>query len=228
MADAYFNKSTMRFLSDLAANNNREWFAANKARYEADVREPFLRLIGDLAAPLSKITAHLRADTRTQGGSLFRIHRDTRFANDKTPYKNWAGARLYHERSREIEAPSFYIHVQPKHCFVGGGVWHPQPDTLKRLRAFLIDNPATWKRAVHGKAFRERYEFWGEALSKPPRGIDPAHELIEDLKRKNQAAGIELTDAVVCSTDLKPVLVDHMKRLAPLLDYLCAALDLEF
>jgi uncharacterized protein (DUF2461 family) len=81
---------------------------------------------------------------------------------------------------------------------------------------------------VHGKAFRERYEFWGEALSKPPRGIDPAHELIEDLKRKNQAAGIELTDAVVCSTDLKPVLVDHMKRLAPLLDYLCAALDLEF
>ncbi len=228
MADAYFNKSTLRFLTDLAANNNREWFAANKARYEADVREPFLRLIGDLATPLAKITPHLRADTRTQGGSLFRLHRDTRFANDKTPYKTWAGARLYHERSREIEAPSFYIHVQPKGCFVGGGVWHPQPDTLQRIRAFLVDNPASWKRAVHGKAFRDRYEFWGDSLSKPPRGTDPTHDLIEDLKRKNQAAGIELADAVVCSTELKPVLVEHMKRLAPLLDYLCAALDLEF
>lgn len=228
MADTYFNKSTLRFLSELAANNDREWFAANKPRYEADVREPFLRLIADLATPLAKITPHLRADTRAQGGSLFRLHRDTRFANDKTPYKTWAGARLYHEKSREIEAPSFYIHVQPKGCFVGGGVWHPQPDTLKRIRAFLIDNPAAWKRAVHGKAFRERYEFWGESLAKPPRGTDPTHELIEDLKRKNQAAGIKLTDAMVCSAELKPVLVDHMKRLSPLLDYLCAALDLEF
>ena len=75
MADAYFTAKTFRFLKDLAANNSREWFHANKARYEAEVREPSLRLIGDLGAPLTKISAHYVADSRKQGGSLFRIHR---------------------------------------------------------------------------------------------------------------------------------------------------------
>jgi len=228
MAETYFTKSSLRFLSDLAANNKREWFHANKARYDAEVRDPFLRLIGDLAAPLQKITTHLRADVRTQGGSLFRIQRDTRFANDKTPYKTWAGARLFHERTREIEAPSFYMHIQPKNSYAGGGVWHPQPSTLKRIRDFFIDNPEAWKRATRSKAFRENFEFWGESLVRPPRGYPIDHELIEDLKRKSFAAGGAISDAVVCSAELKPVLVDQFKKLAPTLDYLCAALELEF
>jgi uncharacterized protein (TIGR02453 family) len=228
MADTYFSKSSLRFLGDLAANNSREWFHANKARYEAEVRDPFLRLIGDLAPPLEKITPHLRADVRTQGGSLFRIQRDTRFANDKTPYKTWAGARLYHERSREIEAPSFYVHIQPKNCFAGGGVWHPQSSTLKRVRDFFIDNPQAWKKATRSKAFRDNFEFWGESLTRPPRGYPVDHELIDDLKRKSFAAGGAINDTVVCSAELKPVLVEQFKHLAPMLDYLCAALELEF
>jgi uncharacterized protein (TIGR02453 family) len=228
MAAPYFSKSSLRFLSDLAANNQREWFQANKARYDAEVRDPFLRLIEDLAAPLAKISPHLRAEAKGQGGSLFRIHRDTRFANDKTPYKTWAGARLYHERSREIEAPSFYIHLQPKNSFAGGGVWHPQPKTLKRVRDFFIDNPEAWKKATRSKAFRENFEFWGESLTRPPRGYPIDHELIEDLKRKSFAAGGAISDAVMCSAELKPALLEQFKRLAPMLDYLCAALELEF
>ena len=117
MSQTYFTRASFKFLKDLAANNNREWFHAHKPRYEAEVREPFQRLIADLAEPVAKISPHLRADPRAQGGSLFRIQRDTRFANDKTPYKTWTGARLFHERSREIEAPSFYIHLQPGDCF---------------------------------------------------------------------------------------------------------------
>ena len=226
--DTYFSTATFRYLRDLAANNNRTWFAANKERYEDALRQPYLRLIADLQTPLAKISPHYRADPRAQGGSLFRIHRDTRFANDKTPYKTWAGARFGHERRREIEAPSFYMHIQPRDCFAGGGIWHPEPGTLKKIREFLADNPAAWKKAVHGKAFRERFEFWGESLSRPPRGFDPAHELIEDLKRKNYAAGQAFDDTLACSDELLPYLVDTFKRIAPMIDYLCAAVELEF
>jgi uncharacterized protein (TIGR02453 family) len=228
MAEPYFTNATFRFQRELARNNNRTWFAANRQRYEDVLRQPFLRLIADMQAPLAKISAHYRADPRPQGGSLFRIHRDTRFANDKTPYKTWAGARFAHERRREVEAPSFYLHVQPGDCFAGGGLWHPESPTLKKIRAFLADNPAAWKKAVHRSVFRERFEFWGEPLKRPPRGFDPAHELIEDIKRRNFAAGAAIADSVVTSDELLPLVVDTFKRIAPMVDYLCAALDLEF
>jgi uncharacterized protein (TIGR02453 family) len=228
MARQYFTAATFKFQRDLAKNNNRTWFAANKKRYEDVLRDPFLRLIEDMQAPLAKISKHYRADPKPSGGSLFRIYRDTRFRNDKTPYKTWAGARFGHERRREIEAPSFYLHIQQRDSFAGGGLWHPEPPTLKKIREFLADNPAAWKKAVHGKAFRERFEFWGEALTRPPRGFDPKHELIEHIKRRNFAAGAAIADAIVTSDELLPVVVDTFKRIAPMLDYLCAALELEF
>ena len=192
------------------------------------MRQPFLHLIADLQAPLAKLSKRYIADARPQGGSLFRIYRDTRFASDKTPYKTWSGARFAHERRREIEAPSFYLHIQPRDCFAGGGIWHPEPSTLKKIRGFLADNPAAWKKATHARSFRERFEFYGESLSRPPRGIDPAHELVEDLKRRNFAAGEGFSDALACSAELKPFVVDTFKRIAPMIDYLCAAVELEF
>jgi uncharacterized protein (TIGR02453 family) len=228
MSAVYFSKKTFSFLRTLARNNNRPWFQDHSADYERHVREPFLTLIADLQTPLARISTHLRADPRKSGGSLFRVHRDTRFANDKTPYKAWAGARFFHERRREIEAPSFYLHIAPKDCFAGGGIWHPEPATLKRIRDFLVDNPAAWKRATRSKTFREHFSFWGESLSRPPRGYDPQHELIDDLKRRNFAAGEELTEAIACSSELLPAVTATFKRLAPTIDYLCAALDLEF
>jgi uncharacterized protein (TIGR02453 family) len=228
MAETYFTNATFRFQRDLARNNNRAWFAANRQRYEDVLRQPFLRLIADMQAPLAKISAHYRADPRPQGGSLFRIHRDTRFRSDKTPYKTWAGARFGHERRREVAAPSFYLHIEPGDSFAGGGLWHPESPTLKKVREFLADNPAAWKKAVRGKAFRDRFEFWGESLTRPPRGFDPAHELIEDIKRRSFAAGASIADSIVTSEELLPVVVDTFKRIAPMIDYLCAALELEF
>jgi len=225
---AYVTAGTFRFLRELARNNNREWFAANKARYEKTTRDPFLHLIGDLAEPLAKISPHFRADPRPSGGSMFRIYRDTRFANDKTPYKAWLGARLYHERSRQMPAPLFYLHIAPGRCFVGGGLWHPESATVKRIRDFLVDNPATWKKAVQAKRFREHFELGGESLTRPPRGYDPAHELIEDIKRKDFVATRYFSDAEAMSPQLPRIVIDGCKGIAPMIDYLCAALDLEF
>ena len=101
-AEPYFTPATFKFLRALARNNNRDWFAQHKHEYDEHLRRPYLRLIADLAEPLRKISPHYVADPRPVGGSLFRIHRDTRFSSDKTPYKPWAGARFFHERSREL------------------------------------------------------------------------------------------------------------------------------
>ena len=228
MSHSYFTPATFRFLRALDRHNSREWFQTHKDDYERHVREPFLQLITDLQAPLAKISPHYRADPRKNGGSLFRIFRDTRFSNNKLPYKPWQGARFFHVRRHEIPAPSFYLHIQPGDCFAGGGMWHPEPDALKHIRGFLADNPAAWKKATQGKAFREHLQLGGESLTRPPRGYDPAHALIEDLKRKDFVASAGFSEELACSAELLPWTLATFRQVAPLLDYLCAAQELEF
>src|SRR3546814_4608921 len=105
----YFTDKSFRFLRALARNIERAWFQAHKADYEAHVRSPFQALLADLQPDLHTISEHYRSEPKTVGGSLFRIQRDTRFANDKTPYKPWQGARLFPERRTPGPAPSFYL-----------------------------------------------------------------------------------------------------------------------
>ena len=148
----YFSDATFRFLRGLARHNSREWFLAHKAGYEAQVRDPFRRLLTDLQEPLAGVSVHYRSDPRPVGGSLFRIQRDTRFANDKTPYKTWQGARLTHARGRQVEAPVFYLHLQPGKCFIGAGLWHSPTPVQRQVRQFIVDNPSGWKAAAHAPA----------------------------------------------------------------------------
>jgi uncharacterized protein (TIGR02453 family) len=107
----YFTPKTFSFLRALAKNNERAWFNANKARYEQELRAPYQRFIADLAGPLRKISPHFVADPRPVGGSMFRIHRDTRFAKDKTPYKTCDGRervpQAVRARRRRADTPDF-------------------------------------------------------------------------------------------------------------------------
>src|SRR4249919_2280892 len=228
MASSYFTQKTFKFQRALARNNNREWFHEHKAEYENNLRQPFLRLIADLQPVLSKVSEHYRADPKPVGGSLFRIHRDTRFSNDKTPYKAWSGARFFHARSKQVEAPSFYLHIQPDNCFIGAGLWHPEPESQRKIRQFIFDNPGSWKAAVHTPAFKRRYTMDGESLVRPPRGYPADHELIDDIKRKDFVATFALEDSIVLGPKLRKTVADQFAALSPLVDYLCAALDLEF
>lgn len=228
MSKAYFTPAAFRFWNALARHNNRDWFSAHKDDYERHVREPYLAFIADMQAPLASISPHFRADPRKQGGSLYRYFRDTRYSANKMPYKTWQGARFYHERRHEIVAPGFFINLEPGHCWAGGGLWSPEPDVLRHLRDFLADNPEAWKRATRGKAFAQHLELRGETLKRPPRGYDANHELIEDLKRKDFVAGSAFDEALACSAELLPRVVDTFRRVAPLVDYLCAAQELEF
>ncbi|MCF7220266.1 DUF2461 domain-containing protein [Marilutibacter chinensis] len=226
---AYFSDASLKFLKDLARHNEREWFNANKARYESHVREPFRRLLADLQPALTEQSEHYRADPRTVGGSLFRIHRDTRFSNNKAPYKTWQGARLFHERSRNVEAPGYYIHLQPGNCFVAAGIWHPGADSLRRIRHFILDNPGAWTRVTGDSSFRRRYALDdSEMLTRMPRGFPPEFGHAEDLRRKNFVAVRNIDDATMTGPRLRAVLEKDLAGLAPLIDYLCAALDLDF
>jgi uncharacterized protein (TIGR02453 family) len=225
---SYFTDKSFTFLRGLARNNKREWFLKHKEDYDTQVRAPFLRLLQDLQPELAAISPQFRADPRPVGGSLFRIHRDTRFANDKTPYKTHAGARLFHQRYREVDSPSFYIHIQPGHCFVGAGLWHPEPATRTRIRTFLVENPEAWRKAVHSPAFKRRFELGGEMLQRAPRGFPAEHPLAEDLKRQSFVGSTPLADSVVLGPQLRRSIGSALQGLAPLVDYLCASLDLEF
>jgi uncharacterized protein (TIGR02453 family) len=234
----YFTPDTFKFLRQLARHNNRAWFDRHRPRFIEDVREPYLRLIADLAAPLQRISPQYVADPRPVGGSLFRIHRDTRFSKDKKPYKEWAGAQFFHAATRaaprtagafgRLDAPVFYLHLQPGECFLGGGLWHPQPDTLKKVRDYLVANPASWQRFKRGLAARRSFELEGAALSRPPRGYDPGHPLVEDLKRKDFVASMTFPDRRALQPDFPGFIIRNLRGVAPLLDYLCGALDLEF
>ena len=226
---SYFSEASFKFLRGLARNNDKAWFNTHKQQYEDHVRQPFLRLLTDLQPDLAQISGHFRSDPKTVGGSLFRIYRDARFSTDKSPYKNWQGARLYHERRKQLPAPSFYVHLQPNESFVGAGLWHPEPDTQRRVRQFIFENPGSWKAAAHAPKFRKRFDFEeSEVLVRAPRGFPADFEFIEDLKHKNFVFWRSLDNATMTGPRLRQTLATDLAALAPFVDYLCAALDLEF
>ena len=226
---AYFSPKSFAFLRGLARHNERAWFHAHKADYEAHVRAPFQRLLGDLQPALAAISPHYRADPRPVGGSMFRIQRDTRFSGDKAPYKGWQGARLFHERRREVAAPSFYVHLEPGASFVGAGLWHPETHTQRRVRQFIFENPSGWERAAHAPAFRKRYDLGADdMLVRNPHGFPADFAFIEDLRRRNFTAWRAIDDDTMAGPRLRQAIERDLAALAPFVDYLCAALDLEF
>ncbi|MDE0110741.1 MAG: DUF2461 domain-containing protein, partial [Albidovulum sp.] len=189
------------FLRELKDNNNRPWFEANKERYKFEVRDPVLDFISAFAQPLSKISPHFVADPRANGGSLFRIYRDVRFSKDKTPYKTNVGAHFRHSAGKDAHAPGFYLHFEPAMCFAGCGIWRPDNQTLGKIRKAIIDRPEEWTDVVSNKNFRSTFKMSGESLKRPPKGFDPEHPLIEDLKRKDFVAVTSFPQEDACRPD---------------------------
>jgi uncharacterized protein (TIGR02453 family) len=223
-----FTPAVTKYLRELADHNNRGWFEANKPRYLSEVRDPALQFIADFAPHLKKISPHFRADPRPVGGSLFRIYRDTRFSKDKSPYKTHVGIQFRHERARDVHAPGFYLHLEPGAHFAGVGIWHPEGEAVRLIREAIVEDPAGWKRAAHGQRFRERFDLQGDALKQPPKGFDPDHPLLEDLKRKDFIGGCRLTQKVVTGPGFVEEFAATCRDAAPFMRYLCGALGLEF
>jgi uncharacterized protein (TIGR02453 family) len=223
-----FPRGTLEFLAQLEANNNREWFGANKARYETLVREPALDFITTMAPRLEKISEHFVADARKMGGSLMRIHRDTRFARDKSPYKTNIGIQFRHERGRDVHAPGYYVHIDNESCFLGAGAWRPENAALAAIRRRIDEKPGDWRKAVGGKGFNAAFRLGGEALKRPPRGFAADHAAIEDLKRKDFIAIADLSTEEIHSPRVVDTVAERFRQASPFMAFLCAAHEVAF
>lgn len=223
-----FHPQAIQFLDELASHNNRDWFAKHKHRYEADVLEPALQFISSMQEPLSRVSPHFHAIPKRVGGSLMRIYRDTRFSQDKTPYKTNVGIHFRHEKCKDVHAPGFYVHISPEECFVGCGIWHPDSKSLAKIRKTINKDPAGWKRASRGKAFRKQFKVVGDSLKRPPKGFTAEHPLIDDLKRKDFIVLAELDLDELFDKSLVRTVTSRCKTAKPYVKFLCEALRLKF
>jgi uncharacterized protein (TIGR02453 family) len=174
---------------------------------------------------LKELAPRLVADPKPAGGSLFRIHRDTRFAKDKTPYKTNAAASFRHEAGRDVHGPTLYVSLGPDGVEVGGGVWHPEPEALRAIRRSMVDGPAAWRRALAARGL-ERLAWWGETLTRTPRGFPDAHPLDEWLRRKDLAAGVELRPKDALAADFLDRCAEAWRPLGPAMKLMARALGL--
>ena len=219
-----FTVATLDFLDDLAAHNERAWFEANKARYEALVREPALAFIAAMERPLAEFAPHFCAEPRKLGGSLMRVFRDTRFSRDKRPYKTNIGIQFRHQLGRDVHAPGFYVHIATDGCFLGVGCWRPEPDALGRIREQVASRPEPWFRVRDDRRFAARWELSGEKLSRPPRGYGADHPAVEDLKYKDFVAMSPLGFDEIIGPGLVKIAASRFSAAVPFMGFLCAAL----
>jgi len=215
-------RATFDFLRDLADNNEREWFQANKDRYSAEVVAPISAFIEAMAPHVHAVSEHFVVDPRPHGGSMFRIYRDTRFSKDKTPYKTHVGCQFRHAAGKDAHAPGFYVHIEPGKCFFGGGIWHPPSGPLRAIRQRIVDKPERWREVIADIAVR------GDQLKRGPKGFDPEHELIDDLKRKTFFSMEEGNEALARSHKFEKRVAQQFEHIAPMMEFLTSSVGVAF
>lgn len=223
-----FDASAIRFLEELGLNNNREWFKANKTRYEELVLDPALRFIQSIHDPLAEFAPHFTAIPNRVGGSLMRVYRDTRFSRNKLPYKTNIGIQFRHEDARDVHAPGYYLHIEPGEIFLGAGMWRPDSEPLLQIRQRIAAHPAEWKRTMSDKGFKRHFSLGGESLIRPPRGFDKGHECIDDIKRKSFIA-VKQLDADAClNPRFQQSVETAFKAATPYMKFLCKAVGVAY
>ena len=217
--------STLSFLDDLRKNNNRDWFLENKKRYEL-FKTDYYHLIELILNELKKTDPTLE---RVQvKNCAFRINRDIRFSKDKSPYKTHISIGISADGKKNIKA-SYYIHIEPNACFVGGGIYMPMPDQLQKIRkeiAFFYDD---LNNIIESKDFQKAFKSIsreeGMFLKNPPKGYHKEHPAIEFLKLKSFTAGTSFD----VNGALKPNFVDNMveflQTIKPFNEFLNRALE---
>jgi uncharacterized protein (TIGR02453 family) len=133
-----------------------------------------------------------------------------------------------HVIAKDAHAPGYYVHLQPRECFVGVGLWRPETKVAYQIREAIAEDPTGWKRATRSKRFSDVLEIGGDSLVRPPKGFDPEHPLIEDLKRKDFIASTRITQKMVTSDSFMNDLTDIFKRATPFMRFLCGAVGVNF
>jgi len=217
-----FTPKTLSFLRSLKRHNDRDWFRARREQYEEHVRGPMVALIERLAIDFRRFAPELDASPKT---SLYRIYRDTRFSEDKSPLKTQVAASF---RSRGLprgHGAGLYLEVNPGRVWMGGGWYAPEPAHLVRVRQHISDTHPELHRLARTAAFRKAIgALDGERLTRVPRGFGKADPAAEYLKYRNFLAGRELLPEFATSDRFYPTLVATYKAIMPLVRFLNTAL----
>jgi uncharacterized protein (TIGR02453 family) len=225
---APFGRDLLRFLTELRSHNNRVWFEKNRARYERVYKDAFASFIEEFAPRLRRISPHFVADPRSTGGSVMRIYRDTRFSKDKTPYRTYTVVHFAHEDGGEGRGPGFFLYVAPDEVSAGGGIWHPEPPIVHKVRSAIAKRPERWLAATRSPAFRQRFELTGESLKRPPPGFRRDHPEIAELMRKDFVASTSVPLSRFVSPGFPAYYDEVCRKVSPIMEFLCDAIGLPF
>lgn len=211
-----------QFLQDLKVNNNRDWFAANKARYEL-AREWMLGFTNELLPRLSRLEPALNGLQAKD--CLFRIYRDVRFSKDKSPYKTQMGAFMAPGGRKSI-LPGFYLHIEPGASFLGGGVYGPQAAALKAIREEILYNVDEYKSIISDPRFKAVFgAVWGARLKRPPKGFPADFPDIELLKNKSYVSYHPVSDERLMETGFMDYMVEVFEAMSPFNRFLKRAIE---
>lgn len=224
--------SALTFLRALARNNRREWFEANRARYESALLDPMRALVDEMDARLAGFAPEFVGDRKR---SVFRVHRDVRFSSDKRPYKSYAACWLFHRdagRTKGLQdsvaAAGYYYHLEPRGCYVGGGVWMPPSPSLRRLRDALVADADGFAATTTGPDFRRIFGQLdvgdGVLLTRLPRGYPPDSPGADWLRYRSFTASRDLTDAEATDAALADRFEEACRALLPMMRWLNSAL----
>ncbi len=223
-----FKPETLEFLRELKKNNNRDWFKENKTRYEEQVLDVALHFIQSMQDPIKEISPHFTAIPKRMGGSLMRVYRDTRFSKNKLPYKTNIGIQFRHEQAKNVHSPGYYVHIEPDEVFLGAGMWMPESESLLGIRQRIADKPAEWQRAKGAKTFVRHFKLGGSSLTRPPRGFDKEHPMIEDIKRKSFIAVKNMNLGDVLDPRFQRKVETAFNAATPYMEFLCKAVRVPF
>ncbi len=220
-----FRPAALTFFRGLARNNRKEWFEANRERYEQEIRRPLMTLIEEVDVRLAAFAPEIIGTKK----SMFRIHRDVRFSKDKRPYKTHAACWFYHRDAGRAVGENaahggagFYFHFGPGDVFTGGGVWMPPRPVLLRIRDAIAEAPEVFTDLVTAPAFRRRFGGLEKEhmLSRMPRGYAPDHPAGDWLRYQSFTAGRPLTEAEIGSRKLVDLLVKDYTVMLPLVRWI--------
>jgi uncharacterized protein (TIGR02453 family) len=217
--------STVKFLKDLKKNNNKEWFDVNRKAYEA-AKEDFANLVKNLLERYNLKDEELAS--LTVKDCVFRINRDVRFSKNKEPYKTNMGASLNRGGKKSIYA-GYYFHLEPGECFVGGGLWMPEAEHLKKVRQEIDYSFDEFKRIITDKKFKstygDLYTEEGVKLSRPPKGYDDTNPAIEFIKLKSFLAMQKIADAELTDKNLVKKIMVAFEVLQPMVKFINRSLE---
>lgn len=223
---AWFTDDFNRFFKDLAKHNNKEWFDADRARYEASVKQPFHAFVGAAITAIHRLDKSVDLEAKD---AIFRIHRDVRFSKDKAPYKLEASAIISPAGRKDNTVPGIYFAFGPEAVRFYGGCYMPDRDQLHRIRTGILRDATGFQRACSGRAFTSLFPdgVQGERNKVLPAEFKGASATQPLIANKQFYVGAELPPRLVTDPGLLVLLLDHFKAMRPLNSWLAAALRAE-